>query len=71
MICQIPLIDYFKQHFENIQWEKNIVLPISSNFLRKKLKEIAIFQFFLAAMEEIHSFQKKNNPADEQQHRFR
>ena len=71
MICQIPLIDYFKQHFENIQWKKNIVLPISSissNFLRKKLKEIAIFQFFLGAMEEIHFFRKKNNPADEQQH---
>ena len=61
-INQIPLIDYFKQHIQNIQWKKSIILPKSSNFFRKKLEEIAIFQFPPGVPEEIHFFRKKNNP---------
>ena len=46
--------------------EKNIIIPISSissDFFRKKLEEIAIFQFPPGVPEEIHFFRKKNNPA--------
>ena len=43
--------------------EKSIYLPISSissNFFRKKLEEIAIFQFPPGVPEEIDFFRKKN-----------
>ena len=43
--------------------EKSIILPKPSNFFRKKLEEIAIFQFPPGVLEEIHFFRKKNNPA--------
>ena len=35
---------------------------VSSNFFRKKLEEIAIFQFLPGVPEEIHFFRKKPNP---------
>ena len=40
------------------------ISSISSSFFRKKLEEIAIFQFLPGVLEEIHFFRKKPNPVE-------
>ena len=52
----------FQTTYSEHPMEKNIIIPISSissNFFRKKLEEIAIFQFPPGVPEEIHFFRKK------------
>ena len=58
-ISQIPRIDYFTQHIQNIQWKKKYNSSISSNFFQKKLEEITIFQFPPGVPEEIHFFREE------------
>ena len=55
----------FQTTYSEHPMEKSVILPISSissNFFQKKLEEIGIFQFPPGVPEEIHFFQKKNNP---------
>ena len=61
----------FKTTYSEHPMGKSIIFPISSissNFFRKKLEEIAIFQFLPGVPEEIHFFQKKNNPVSANPH---